>query len=494
VIPCFALAAMPVRAQSAGGAASITPSDVFERVAVLAHDSMAGRRTGTPGLERAAAYAAEEFARLGLEPFGEDGTYRQTFRLLEREVDLATSVVTSNRGTQWRMGAEVLRYSGETGPDGVSGPTVVLSGVFSDMAAIADLPLEDAVVLMVAPMRGGRFDPAVNAMLGAVRARNPAALAMVTALGPAEWEARTRRGLSGRVAEWRSGGAPVVYFHDDDVGPLLADVGFDLADARTHETPTASTLDGLELNVTVTFRVTGVVESPNIVGVLPGSDPDLVDEYVVFSAHIDHEGIRSGAEPDSIFNGADDNASGTAGVLELAEAFVSAETRPRRSMMFVLVSGEEQGLLGSDYFGARPPVPIDRMVANVNMDMIGRNAPDSIAAIGLEHSDLGATLRSVADEHAYLDMAVVDDPWPQLNLYFRSDHYNFARRGVPILFFTSGTHEDYHRQSDHTDKIDVDKEARLLQLIYHLGARVANADERPQWYRKSYESIVTDGR
>jgi len=197
---------------------------------------------------------------------------------------------------------------------------------------------------------------------------------------------------------------------------------------------------------------------------------------------------------DSICNGADDNASGTVSVLELAEAFAALSPRPRRSILFVTVSGEERGLWGSDYFAAHPPVPIGQIVADLNMDMVGRNWPDTIVAIGREHSDLGTTLARVQAAHPELRMTVRDDPWPNERFYYRSDHYHFARRGVPILFFFSGTHADYHRPSDHPEKIDAEKQARLTRLIFHLALEVANAPLRPAWVPASYEAIVDGGR
>jgi Zn-dependent M28 family amino/carboxypeptidase len=195
---------------------------------------------------------------------------------------------------------------------------------------------------------------------------------------------------------------------------------------------------------------------------------------------------------DSICNGADDNASGTASVVELAQAFAALTPRPRRSILFVTVSGEERGLWGSEYFTAHPPVPVARMVADLNMDMVGRNWPDTIAAIGREHSDLGATLARVEAAHPELRMHAVDDQWPTERFFFRSDHYHFARRGVPILFFFNGTHADYHRPSDHPEKIDAEKQARLTRLVYYLALEVANATNRPAWVPSSYEAIVTD--
>jgi Zn-dependent M28 family amino/carboxypeptidase len=197
--------------------------------------------------------------------------------------------------------------------------------------------------------------------------------------------------------------------------------------------------------------------------------------------------VRS-ASADSIWNGADDDASGTAGVMVLAEAL--ARARPRRSVIFLTVSGEEKGLWGSEIFTANPPVPIGQIVANLNLDMIGRNWRDTIVVIGKEHSDLGTSLERVNAAHPELGMTAIDDIWPQENFFGRSDHYNFAKRGVPILFFFNGTHDDYHQPGDSPDKIDAEKEARLLRLVYYLTQEIGNAAARPQWKRASYEKIV----
>ena len=234
--------------------------------------------------------------------------------------------------------------------------------------------------------------------------------------------------------------------------------------------------------------------APNVVGILPGGDEALADEYLVFTAHMDHVGVRSPDESgDSIYNGADDDASGTATVMEVAEAMAGLDVPPRRSVLFVLVSGEERGLWGSDHFSANPPVPVEAMVANLNADMVGRNWSDTIVAIGREHSSLGATLEEVNAAYPDLGMTAIDDLWPDERFYFRSDHYNFARKGVPILFFFNGTHEDYHRPSDEVELIDAEKTARIGRLLFHLGLEVADAQERPTWDPESYEQIVEGG-
>jgi Zn-dependent M28 family amino/carboxypeptidase len=177
--------------------------------------------------------------------------------------------------------------------------------------------------------------------------------------------------------------------------------------------------------------------------------------------------------------------------MELAEAFALLHPRPKRSIIFLTVSGEEKGLWGSAYFTDHPPVPLAQIVGALNVDMVGRNWKDTIAVIGREHSDLGTTLDRVAAQYPELRMQPVGDLWPQENFYFRSDHYNFARHGVPILFFFNGTHADYHQPSDEPARIDAEKTARITKLMFHLGLTVANAAERPHWNPESYRRIVS---
>jgi hypothetical protein len=232
------------------------------------------------------------------------------------------------------------------------------------------------------------------------------------------------------------------------------------------------------------------LKAPNVVGVLDGSDPVLKGQFIVFSAHMDHVGVGEPQNGDSIYNGADDNASGTAAVLALAEAFSRAKERPRRSIIFLTVSGEERGLWGSAYFASHPPVALDSMVGALNIDMIGRNWRDTIVAIGKEHSDLGANVDRIAAAHPELRLSTIDDPWPNEQFYYRSDHYNFARRGVPALFFFSGTHGDYHGPDDEASEIDFEKEMRVARLLYHVGLEIANAAAKPAWNPESRRRIV----
>jgi len=253
------------------------------------------------------------------------------------------------------------------------------------------------------------------------------------------------------------------------------------------------------LQLDVRQRVLQHASAPNSIGILEGSDPVLKKEYVLFTAHMDHIGTPSAGEgctargADSICNGADDDGSGTVAVIEVAQAFASGRERPRRSLVFMTVSGEERGLWGSAYFADHPTVPLADVIADLNIDMVGRNSKDTVAVIGREHSNLGVMVDSVATAHRELHIKPVGDLWPQEGLFFRSDHYNFAKKGVPILFFTTGLHPDYHQVSDSPEKIDAEKEARFARLMVHMGFAVANAPQRPRWKPESYKQIVGGG-
>jgi hypothetical protein len=220
------------------------------------------------------------------------------------------------------------------------------------------------------------------------------------------------------------------------------------------------------------------IDAPNVIGWVQGSDPLLRDQYVVFSAHMDHVGMGAPVNGDSVFNGADDNASGTAAVLELAEAFALIDPKPRRSLVFITFSGEENGLIGSLWYIDHPTLPLASTVANVNLDMIGRNWTDAIAAISSSRY-LVQMAERVQEDHPELGLRVIEDPWPEQDLILRSDQYSFVRYGIPGVLFTSGLHADYHQRSDEADRIDFEKTARVTQLMFYLGLRLANADGVP---------------
>ncbi|HEX9580995.1 MAG TPA: M28 family peptidase [Gemmatimonadales bacterium] len=481
--------------------ATITPADIARRVAIIAHDSMRGRATPSPELDQVATYIASEFRRFGLKPLGDAGTFLQRYGIEDVQLDTAQSGIAVTGGATWRVGREVRFPLARIAEGAATGPTVLVSGA-GDASALDRARLRGSVVLAAVPVTAAGIPSAPGgATLLALARSGAAAVVLIAPVSDSVWTLygapMGRRGV--RPAWERVAGTLVVAVRDETVGPLLAQHGVDLARAR-RASLALTALPGLQLTVTVRRRAVSRVEAPNVVGVLEGGDPRLRTEYLVFSAHMDHIGMAGGGSGcaaqgrDSICNGADDDASGTIAVVELAEAFATLRPPPQRSVIFLTVSGEERGLWGSEYFAANPPVPVGQMVANLNADMVGRNWRDTIVAIGQEHSDLGTTLARVNAAHPELGMTAIDDIWPEERFYTRSDHYNFARKGVPILFFFNGVHADYHRPGDHPEKIDAEKESRIVKLLFYLGLEIANTAERPKWSPESYRQIVEGAR
>ncbi len=498
---CLAVAALasaagsPLTAQMAAATnptGVITPDAIYQHLSVIAHDSMMGRDTPSPGLDMTAQYVADQFASFGLKPGGEKGTWFQRYPIYQMQLDVENSHVgfmMDGTDTHLSFKTDAARWFGGIPTEEVHGPVFVIGGML-DEEEINKLDLEGKVALLVidfAKLRDGKFRQG----LLAIRNTNPTAVVAVSSRSDTEFAGRLERQSRPRtVLQAQAGGeTPIVEVREAALADVAAATGLDFEGIRTADGLVTQDLASLMIGVDLKQNMLEESSAPNTIGILEGSDPTLKNEYVVYSAHMDHLGIRSG-QADSISNGADDDASGTVGVLMLAEAFAKAETRPRRSIVFITVSGEEQGLWGSAYFADHPTVPVEDMVANINIDMIGRNWPDTIVAIGKEHSDLGETLNRVNGDHPELGMTAIDDIWPEENFYGRSDHYNFARKGVPILFFFNGVHDDYHKVSDEIDKIDTEKMSRLISLLYYLGKDIADKPERPQWNPESHKKIV----
>ena len=491
------LLAHPLAAQSGPSleraAETITPADVLRRVSLLAHDSMMGRDTPSRGLELAAEHVAAEFRRAGLRPAGDSGGYLQRFGLTRWVVDAAQSVVElavgQSRGIA-RLGADA-RYVLGTIPAGpVQGDVVLVAGSASDSFVTSEV--KDRMVLLIADFTQP-VPAALNQQITELTEAGPKAVLVLSNRDSATFTHRLETAAQPRVSRdvelASERNAPVIEIHERALKTVLNEAGIEPGHWRRLKQGGRRSVPGLTIELRLARKVLEQAQAPNVAGILEGSDRVLRKEYLVYSAHIDHIGITPG-QPDSINNGADDNASGAAGLLELVEAFSQPGARPRRSILFLAPSGEEDGLLGSAHFTDHPTIPLDKMVANLNMDLIGRNWRDSVIAVGPELSDLGQTLQRVVQAHPELRMTPIADRWPEERIFYRSDHYNFARKGVPILFFTSGTHPDYHRPSDEPGRIDGEKEARLLRLIFYVGATVANAPARPRWTAESYRQIV----
>ncbi|HEX2249351.1 MAG TPA: M28 family peptidase [Gemmatimonadales bacterium] len=473
-------------------AATITARDVARHIWIIAHDSMMGRDTPSRGLDLTARYVAEQFRASGLQPRGDQGSWLQHYTVARQRIDLERShVILSVDGAIDSAGFRTsARYEGGPIPrETIRAPAVLVSG-YHTLRSKGELNFGGRVVFYLPP-RNANPDR-VHETLRVLYLGGSSALVTLSDAAAVNF----LQTIPSRAPER-------VVLHGAEHGPVVlqvraaalerslaaAEVDLDRVDRSTE--PGIRQLDGSKVTINVSHTILSSLSAPNTVGLLEGTDPTLKNEYVVYSAHMDHIGITPG-RPDSINNGADDDASGTAGVIELAQAFSRPGARPRRSLLFLTVSGEEKGLWGSNYFTANPPVPIGNIVANINLDMISRNWPDTIVAIGKEHSSLGATLDRVNSAHPELGITAINDRWPDERFYYRSDHYNFARRGVPILFFFNGVHEDYHEVTDSPDKVNAEKESRLLKLLFYLGQDIANATLRPTWNRESYREIVVE--
>jgi hypothetical protein len=479
---------------AASGAASITAQDVGRRIRIIADDSMMGRGTPSKGLEMMASYAASEFRRLGLKPAGDNGTYLQRYPLYISRFDPARSWVrTAGKVTaSWTLGPDLPLFLGEPNGDVTNAGVVLVVGDSVTGVTIPDGAVTGKIVVIV-------MGPQVDGIAGQLLPQKPAGVFLVAALPDQQWALVPGKTPSTRVvnpSQTDLSIPPVFAMRRPAFEGWLAQAGAPAGVLDTRGAVRVIPLAGTTVSFHVDQERVGDASAPNVIGVVEGSDPVLRNEYVIYSGHMDHIGTPGDGEgceargADSICNGADDDGSGTVAVLELAEAWATSPVKPKRSMAFILVSGEERGLWGSAYWAAHPTLPIGAIVADLNIDMVGRNAPHTIAVIGREHSDLSATLDRVNAAHPELGIRAVGDPWPQEGLYSRSDHYNFARKGVPILFFTSGIHEDYHAVTDTPDRLDADKDARVATLLYHLGETIANAPTRPQWDAASRERIV----
>jgi hypothetical protein len=476
-------------------AATITEQDLQRRIGVIAHDSMRGRFTPSPELEKTAEWIAGEFRKFGLRPGGDDGSYLQRYSIRR--------VALNPERSGARFGRRDIRYGRDFGPalpiippaNSLTGPLVVVSGSADAEAGLGAVSFSGKHVLIIPALGLDSRDPEVRAVMRAVLTRDPLGIWIPIEEENRDWVARVNGELRREhlhVGEPST--MPAFVIRDIAIAQMLKGEDMDLLElrARADGPLQLHPLPDQLVSVTTEWHFISDRSAPNVVGILEGSDPTLKFEYVVFSAHMDHVGVGDpNVWGDSIYNGADDDASGTSTVVEVAEAFASLQPRPRRSIMFVAVSGEEHGLWGSDHFAENPPVPVGQMVANLNVDMVGRNWTDTIVAIGKEHSDLGLTLAQVNGAHPELGMTAIDDLWPGESFYTRSDHYNFARKGVPILFFFNGTHEDYHEPSDELDKIDAEKTARIGRLLFYLGLELADRTDRPRWNPQSYRAIVS---
>jgi hypothetical protein len=470
-------------------AARILPNRIRQHITFLASDELAGRDTPSPGLETAASYLVETLQEAGLEPAGENGTFIQRFPYTR------TAMVTASRQVDYRLAGSTrdLEYARDyyviPGQLSAANAGVVFGGR-------ADQP--SAGLAQIANGKVAVFTTEGNPVVGTGEslltafqaAAQGQAAALVLILDATQDTDSIMDMASGLQGAGLATPLPIVGLSSASAATLLAEVGLNLATLRESPPLTALSLDGMTMNVSAPFEVSEHMP-PNVVGMVRGSDPELRDEYIVYSAHFDHVGVGIRDERgDSIYNGADDNASGTSVLLETAAAFAALEVPPARSVIFLAVSGEEKGLLGSAHYSENPTVPIEGIIMNINLDMVGRNHPDTLIGIGRQYTNLGPLSDRILREHPDLGFVLIEDPKPEEQGFFRSDHLNFVNKDIPAIFFSAGfDHEDYHKPSDEVALINAEKAARVGRMVFHLGALIASGAEDPEWTEEGLAEV-----
>jgi hypothetical protein len=507
------------------GLAVIDGEGIETHLRFLADDARKGRMTGTPEYDEAADYVARQFEAIGLEAGGEDGGWFQPVPMLANRIDVDSAAVVLHE----EAGEQVQRWKEDfvMGGDAVRAETEIRAEVvfvgfgihapdmnYSDYEGV---DVEDKIIAYFggAPETFPHNERAYysSGVVKATEAVARGAVGVVALRSRSDqkrytWKfvsenAGMRPGmtwinLSGQAANYfpeLQGGALVNEPPAEDLfsrAPISYEDALDAADAGT---PLSTPL-GIEVTLA---RKTDheTIASPNVVGVLRGSDPELADEYVIYTAHLDHLGTGVAINGDLIYNGMYDNAMGSSILIETARAFAAMPEPPKRSILFIALTGEERGLVGSEYFAQYPTVPSDAIVANVNLDMPLLLFPLSdVIAFGAEHSSLeGVIEEAVADE----DLALTPDPMPEEVLFIRSDQYSFVKQGVPSVFLVPGftaadpdiegeklwreflqTH--YHQPSDDLSRpVDWPSAVRFARANVRIGYAVAEDERRPTW-------------
>jgi len=503
------LQAYPPAIQRALG--SISVRDLKAHIGFLSSDLLEGRDTPGRGLDIAAAYLAAEFQRMGLEPGGSNGTYRQTYSVREYESTHQNTEVSLVQGDEKVIvtpDERILLLFGLTGqsPD-VSAPIVFTGfGITAPEKNWDDYKNIDVRGKTVLVFAGAPWETDLDVVFGydklfgkLINAKAHGAAGFIYASPSFGREEPLSEAFVRAIAhghnmilplETQEPGMsiPAILTSWDVVDQILgmSRVEFQSAEKlaekmNVSKKPIWFKIPDLRFQVDVRAVM---VDKPvsNIIGLVRGADEKLGDEFVVFSAHYDHLGISTPVAGDSICNGADDNASGTAAILELAEAFTSLPEgrHPRRSLLFLLVSGEEKGLYGSAYFSEHPTVPLSQVIANINIDMIGRSDSSRVQVIAPGAESLYKTVLSVNKQ---IGLNVLPDQQPQMRLIFLSDQYQFVRNDIPAVFFFTWLHPDYHQPSDEIEKVNFIDCEKITRLVFLTGLEVANSDESPGWSR-----------
>ena len=498
-------------------------------IGFLADDLLEGRETGANGHEIASKYIATEFKKYGLLPAGDlvegETSYLQRIRFRQAFLQQESPKLEITQGIKetkleypkhYLPGANIYYENALVEGNMVfAGYGIVAPELDHDDYANIDVSGKVVVVLSGKPAsfpseEGAHFGSSYEKKRHAVAS---GAIGMITISTPTAEKVRPYQNLLNYIhtpkVRWlKQDGAPAnefpelknsAYFSKEAAEVLFngAQKSLEQVYAMLEEDKSPEGFDlpaQIKLSTTSTHKV---ITSPNVAAILPGSDPELKDEYVVFSAHSDHIGIAKTVKKDKINNGAMDNASGTAVMLETARMFSQLPEKPKRSILFVAVTGEEKGLLGSDYYAQNPTVPNQAMVANVNLDMpILTYEFADVIAFGANHSDLKASVEKAASK---IGIKLSPDPMPEQALFTRSDHYSFVKQGVPAVFLMSGFNAakesvdggkefrkflstNYHKPSDDlAQPFDWAAATKFTEVNYQIGLSIANQANTPSW-------------
>ncbi|MGQ0648096.1 MAG: M28 family metallopeptidase [Gemmatimonadaceae bacterium] len=464
----------------------IREADLKRDLFAMASPAMRGREGGTLDEMKASIWVAQRYQRIGLQPAGDDGTWFQWFNVVRTRVSLAASRATI-AGQSMSLFTDIIPLS--VAPVEASGPVLWLADptdttvdVRGRIVATALRAPAPGTIRPYSYPAGSRYaTAAITGTTARLTRRGAAAVLLVAdATVDADFEALAVQRVRGDYDVDRA--TPRAAGGSDRIAPVPA-LGAGPTPGFMVRSRMATTLQqGAEVALAIRLE-RFEVPSVNVIGALRGTDPLLRDEYVLYSSHQDANGVRLLVPGDSVLAGADDNASVSVAEFAAARAFVAQ--RPKRSLLFVHHGAEERGLLGSRYHSAHPVVPVGKIVAVLNGDMIGRNHPDTATLLGAQPPHRSSTelvqmaLRANAVTSRFVLDTLWDRPTHTEGWFFRSDHLPYARLGIPSLMYSTNLHDDYHTANDVPERIDYAKLTRMARWMYLTGWYVANATKRP---------------
>ncbi len=499
-------AVLPLEGQSIPlkGRDTITPEEMKAHMAYLASDEMKGRNTPSPELDSCASYIARQFASYGLKPACK-GSYYQIFNTLKTNLSSPNTfaLITASGRSGYQLKDDFVPLA-ETANRKIENIPVVFAGYgitateyrYDDYS---DINTRGKVVFVFtgepqekdtsSVFNGSETTDHSKTVIKIENAIQHGAVGMILVQAPSRRFNRPPNSWPSLMRLAPKDAVPLTFEEKAENKIVCVQIGRDLALALLADT--GNTLEDLysriDQNLTpVSFDITGrtvTIETQldaertpttNVAGLLEGSDPLLKNEILVIGAHYDHVGETNGV----IYNGADDNASGTSGVMEVAEAFASSPVKPRRSVLFITFAGEERGLFGSRYYTGNPLFPVENTVAMLDMDMISRNDSNEVAIVAAGSSPDLKAVNEKANEGVGLKLLYDSDAF-----FYQSDHYPFYKKGIPVLFYFAKDHPDLHKPTDDIDKIIPEKMARIGKLVFSTAWIVANQEGRPDYVK-----------